>query len=54
MVDTGSGRYTSVSLERFFSRVGLVQTDLRGSLLDTTMIDLMWAKQVSDAVVHVH
>ena len=25
--------------------VGLVQTDLRGSLLDTTMIDLMWAKQ---------
>jgi hypothetical protein len=37
---------TSVSLERFFSRVGLVQTDLRGSLLDTTMIDLMWTKQV--------
>ena len=36
---------TSVSPERFFSRVGLVQTDLRGSLLDTTMIDLMWAKQ---------
>ena len=31
--------------ERFFSRVGLVQTDLRGRLLDTTMIDLMWAKQ---------
>jgi hypothetical protein len=30
---------------RFFSRVGLVQTDLRGRLLDTTMIDLMWAKQ---------
>ena len=27
---------TSVSPERFFSRVGLVQTDLRGSLLDTT------------------
>ena len=25
--------------------VGLVQTDLRGRLLDTTMIDLMWAKQ---------
>ncbi len=23
----------------------LVQTDLRGSLLDTTMIDLMWTKQ---------
>ena len=37
---------TSASPERFFSRVGLVQTDLRGSLLDTTMIDLMWAKQV--------
>ena len=35
---------TSTSPERFFSRVGLVQTDLRGSLLDTT-IDLMWAKQ---------
>ncbi len=32
---------TSVSPERFFSRVGLVQTDLWGSLLDTTMIDLM-------------
>jgi hypothetical protein len=37
---------TSASPERFFSRVGLVQTDLHGSLLDTTMIDLMWAKQV--------
>ena len=36
---------TSVSPERFFSRVGLVQTDLSGSLLDTTMIDLMWDKQ---------
>ena len=36
---------TSASPERFFSRVGLVQTDLRGGLLDTTMIDLMWAKQ---------
>ena len=36
---------TSASPERFFSRVGLVQTDLRGRLLDTTMIDLMWAKQ---------
>ncbi len=38
---------TSASPERFFSRVGLVQTDLRGNLLacDTTMIDLMWAKQ---------
>ena len=36
---------TSASPERFFSRVGLVQTDLCGRLLDTTMIDLMWAKQ---------
>jgi len=36
---------TSASPERFFSRVGLVQTDLRGRLLDTTMIDLMWVKQ---------
>ncbi len=36
---------TSASPERFFSRVGLVQTDLRGSLLDTTMIDLTWAEQ---------
>jgi hypothetical protein len=36
---------TSASPERFFSRVGLVQTDLRRSLLDTTMIDLMWVKQ---------
>ena len=38
---------TSVSRspERFFIRVGLVQTDLCGSLLDTTMIDLMWSKQ---------
>ena len=34
---------TSVSPERFFSRVGLVETDLHGRLLDTTMIDLMWA-----------
>ena len=36
---------TSASPERFFGRVGLVQTDLYGSLLDTTMIDLMWDKQ---------
>ena len=36
---------TSASPERFFSSVGLVQTDLCGSLLDTTMIDLMWVKQ---------
>ncbi len=37
---------TSASPARFFSRVGLVQTDLYGSLLDITMIDLMWAKQL--------
>ena len=36
---------TSVSPEKFFSLVGLVQTDLQGRLLDTTMIDLMWTKQ---------
>ncbi len=36
---------TSESPERFFSRVGLVQTDLIGILLNTTMIDLMWDKQ---------
>ena len=28
-----------------YSRVGLVQTDFHGRLLDSTMIDLMWAKQ---------
>jgi len=36
---------TSVSPERLFSSVGLVNCDLRGSLLDTTLIDVMWAKQ---------
>jgi hypothetical protein len=41
-----AGPVTSASPERFFSRVGLVQTDLCGRLLDTTMIDLMWTKQV--------
>jgi hypothetical protein len=25
--------------------VGLVKSDLRGSLLDTTLIDVMWVKQ---------
>ena len=35
----------SVSPERLFSSVGLVKSDLRGSLLDTTLIDVMWAKQ---------
>jgi hypothetical protein len=51
---------TSASPERFFSRVGLVQTDLRGRLLDTVMIDLMWVKQApqvkssSDTPIHTH
>ena len=36
---------TSTSPERFFSRVRLVQTDLSGRLLDTTMIDLMRDEQ---------
>jgi hAT family C-terminal dimerisation region len=37
---------TSASVERVFSGVGLVTTDLRGRLMDTTTIDLMWAKAV--------
>ena len=37
---------TSVSPERLFSSVGLVKSDLRGRLLDSTLIDVMWAKQV--------
>ena len=37
---------TSASPERLFSSAGLVKGDLRGSLLDTTLIDVMWAKQV--------
>ena len=36
---------TSASPERLFSSVGLVKSDLRGSLLDNTLIDVMWAKQ---------
>ena len=36
---------TSVSPERLFRSVGLVKSDLRGRLLDITLIDLMWAKQ---------
>ena len=36
---------TSASPERLFSSVGLVKSDLWGSLLDTTLIDVMWAKQ---------
>ncbi len=42
---------TSESPKRFFSRVGLVQTDLCGSLLDTTMIDLMWDKQAPEVIL---
>ncbi len=36
---------TSASPERLFSSVGLVKSDLRGRLLDITLIDVMWAKQ---------
>jgi hypothetical protein len=38
---------SSASPERHFSSVGLVKSDLRGSLLDTTLIDVMWGKQAS-------
>ncbi len=38
---------TSASPERLLSSVGLVKSDLRGSLLDTTLIDVRWAKQAS-------
>ena len=37
---------TSVSPERLFSSVGLVKSDFWGRLLDNTLIDVMWAKQV--------
>ena len=37
---------TSASPERLFSSVGLVKSDFRGRLLDSTLIDVMWAKQV--------
>ena len=36
---------SSVSPERLFTSVGLVKSDLWGSLLDTTLIDVMWTKQ---------
>jgi hypothetical protein len=43
LVVTASG---SASPERLFSSVGRVtEGDFRGSLLDTTLIDVMWAKQ---------
>ena len=34
-----------MSPERLFNSVGLVKGDLRGGLLDTTLIDVMWSKQ---------
>ena len=37
---------TSASPERLFSSVGFVKSDLWGRLLDNTLIDVMWAKQV--------
>jgi hypothetical protein len=37
---------TSESPERLFSSVGFVKSDLRGRLLVSTLIDVMWAKQV--------
>ena len=39
---------TSASPERLFSSVGLVKTDICGSLLDSTIIDIMWAKENTD------
>jgi hypothetical protein len=35
----------SASPERLFSSVGLVKSDSWGRLLDTTLIDVMWANQ---------
>ncbi len=34
----------STSSERLFNSVGLVKSYLRGRLLDTTLIDMMWTK----------
>jgi hypothetical protein len=36
---------TSASPERLFSSVGLVKSDLRGRLLHSALIDVMWVKQ---------
>ena len=36
---------SSVSPDRLFNSVGFVKSDLWGGLLDTTLIDVMWAKQ---------
>ena len=38
----------SASPERLFRSVGLVKSDLWGRLLDTTLIDVMWAKQATE------
>jgi hypothetical protein len=37
---------TSVSPQRLFSSMGLEKSDWWGRLLDRTLIDVMWAKQV--------
>ena len=37
---------TSASPETLFISVGLVKSDFRGRLLDNTLIDVMWDKQV--------
>ncbi len=37
---------TSSSPERLFSSVGLVKSDLWGRILDTTLTDVIWGKQV--------
>jgi hypothetical protein len=43
---------TSVSPERLCNRVGIVKSDLWGSLLVSTLIDVMWAKHcVIDTLV---
>jgi hypothetical protein len=38
-------QHLAVPPERLFSSVGLVKSDWRGRILDTTLIDVMWAKQ---------
>jgi hypothetical protein len=45
MREGGEGKKVRTRQNGQTRRVGLVQTDWRGRLLDTTMIDLMWAKQ---------
>jgi hypothetical protein len=43
MLEVSKGPYKGAP-ERLFSSVGLVKSDLRGRLLDSTLIDVMWAK----------